>query len=120
MADQRDPDTIQREIERTRAELADTIDAIADRVSPRRAAARGVGAVRHAVSGHKAPASVLDAPHGGGAGPKAIESAGSHTSEWTGTAEYAVRRRLRADRVLIAVGVVSAVAAVVVLRRARS
>ena len=66
---QRDPDTIQREIEKTRAELADTIDAIADRISPRRAASRGAGAVKSSVSGlfgggsanGSAPASVLDA-----------------------------------------------------------
>src|SRR3954449_10623451 len=73
---QRDPDTIQREIEHTRAELADTIDAIADRISPRRAASRGATAVKSTVSGlfgsngngngngsanGSGPASVLDA-----------------------------------------------------------
>src|SRR3954453_22474279 len=68
---QRDPDTIQREIEQTRAELADTIDAIADRISPRRAASRGATAVKSSVSGlfgngngsvnGSGPASVLDA-----------------------------------------------------------
>jgi hypothetical protein len=46
----RDPDAIQREIEQTRAELADTIDAIADRVSPKRAAARGGRAVKTQVA----------------------------------------------------------------------
>lgn len=35
-----DPDAIEREIERSRAQLAETIDAIADRVSPRRVAHR--------------------------------------------------------------------------------
>src|SRR3954462_13667969 len=67
---QRDPDTIQKEIEQTRAELADTIDAIADRISPRRAASRGAHAVKQSVSsvlgGHgsngQAPAAVMDAP----------------------------------------------------------
>src|SRR5947199_8919480 len=43
---QRDPDLIQKEIEQTRAELADTIDAIADRISPKRAASRGAAAVK--------------------------------------------------------------------------
>ncbi len=37
----RDPDAIQREIETTRVELAETIDAIAEKVSPQRAAERG-------------------------------------------------------------------------------
>src|SRR4051812_1492881 len=69
---QRNPDTIQREIEQTRAELADTIDAIADRISPRRVASRGATAMRAQVSSvfgssngaHAAegPAAVLDAP----------------------------------------------------------
>jgi hypothetical protein len=46
VADSRSPDAIQREIEATRAELADTIDAIADRVSPKKAASRGAHAVK--------------------------------------------------------------------------
>jgi hypothetical protein len=48
----RDPDEIAQEIEQTRAELADTIDAIADRISPRKAAARGVQAVKSGPSRH--------------------------------------------------------------------
>lgn len=50
MSDNRSPDAIQREIEATRAELADTIDAIADRVSPRKAATRSAAAVKAQVS----------------------------------------------------------------------
>jgi type VI protein secretion system component VasF len=42
----RDPDLIERDIEQTRAELADTIDAIADRVSPKRVAAQGAETLR--------------------------------------------------------------------------
>jgi Protein of unknown function (DUF3618) len=38
----RDPDTIAQEIEQTRAELAEAVDAIADRVSPKHVAARGL------------------------------------------------------------------------------
>jgi Protein of unknown function (DUF3618). len=41
MADS-DPAALERDIERTRAELARTIDAIADRVSPKRVAERSV------------------------------------------------------------------------------
>lgn len=46
----RDPDAIAREIEQTRAELAETIDAIAERISPKRAASRGAQAVKAQVS----------------------------------------------------------------------
>jgi hypothetical protein len=46
----RDPDAIAAEIEQTRAELAETIDAIADRISPKRAASRGAQAVKAQVS----------------------------------------------------------------------
>jgi hypothetical protein len=42
----RDPDALAKEIERTREELARTIDAIADRVSPAKAAKRVVDRVR--------------------------------------------------------------------------
>jgi hypothetical protein len=129
---ERDPDLIQREIEQTRAELADTIDAIADRISPRRAASRGAHAVKQSVSsvlgGHgsngQAPAAVIDAP------PTAAHEAGRHRavrsiaagdggSAWTGTGSYAVSRRLRSDRVLLAVGAMAAVAGAVILWRSR-
>lgn len=133
---QRNPDQIQREIEQTRAELADTIDAIADRISPRRAATRGAQAVKQSVSsvlnGHggngQAPAAVLDAPSAAAAGHareagrhRAVRSIaeGSGGSAWTGTGSYAVSRRLRVDRVLIAVGAAAAVAGAVVLWRSR-
>lgn len=42
----RDPDALQQEIERTRGELARTIDAIAERVSPKHAARRGVAMMK--------------------------------------------------------------------------
>ncbi|GII75056.1 hypothetical protein Sru01_00380 [Sphaerisporangium rufum] len=41
-----DPEGLERRIERTRAELAVTVDAIADRVSPRRVAERQVARVK--------------------------------------------------------------------------
>jgi hypothetical protein len=46
VAASRDPDAIAREIEQTRAELAAAIDAIAHRVSPKRAASRGAAAAK--------------------------------------------------------------------------
>lgn len=43
MADRaRDPETLEREIERTRAELQRAIDALADRANPRNMARRGM------------------------------------------------------------------------------
>jgi hypothetical protein len=133
----RSPDAIQKEIEQTRAELAETIDAIADRISPKRAASRGAAAVKAGVSGvfggngngngSGAPAAVLDAP--------AVASSKTDTeqrtrqisavadsgggSAYAGSSEYAVKRTLRTERVLLAVGVVAAVAAVAVLWRSR-
>jgi hypothetical protein len=94
----RDPDVIQREIEQTRAELADTIDAIADRLSPKRAASRGARAVKAQVS------SVLD--HGDSGGPVLA-------------GESAQPRRLRTDRILILVGSVAVVGAGVMVWRSR-
>ena len=140
----RSPDAIQKEIEQTRAELAETIDAIADRISPKRAASRGAAAVKAQVSGVFAhnghgngstPAAVLDAP------PAAAAHSGRHErqsgrherqselleiatsgggSAYTGSSQYAVKRTLRTDRVLMVVGVAAAIAAVVVLRRSRA
>jgi hypothetical protein len=116
VAEPRNPDTIQREIEQTRAELADTIDAIADRISPRRAASRGAHAVKAQVS------SVFNG--GGGAAvpaePAARNGGATYTgTSYTGTSEFSVSRRLRADRVLLAVGVLAAAAGAVVLWRSR-
>jgi hypothetical protein len=127
---ERNPDAIQREIEQTRAELADTIDAIADRISPRRAASRGAHAVKHSVSsvlnGHggtngQAPAAVLDAPPAAAGRHRAVRSIaeGSGGSAYTGTGSYTVTRRLRVDRVLLAVGAVAAVTGAVILWRSR-
>lgn len=49
MTTTRKPEVIVREIEQTRAELADTIDAITDRINPKRVAARGARAMREQV-----------------------------------------------------------------------
>jgi hypothetical protein len=129
VAEQRNPDTIQREIEQTRAELADTIDAIADRISPKRAASRGAHAVKAQVAsvfngggspdGAAAPA--RDSHVDTGARHRAIEGvarAGGGAA-YTGTSGFRVSRRLRTDRVLLAVGVLAAAAGAVVLWRSR-
>jgi MYXO-CTERM domain-containing protein len=49
----RDPDAIAREIEQTRAELAQAVDAIADRVSPKNVATRGAEALKAQVTAAK-------------------------------------------------------------------
>lgn len=54
MAASRDPEAIAREIEQTRAELADMIDAIAGRINPRRAASKGAAAMRSQLPGNTA------------------------------------------------------------------
>jgi len=131
----RDPDAIQKEIEQTRAELAETIDAIADRISPKRAASRGAQAVKAQVSSvlgggggdGKAPAAVIDAPPRAASSPDpAARTAAvreiAHTgggAAHTGTREFTISRRLRTDRVLLAVGAAAAVVGLVVLRRSK-
>jgi len=130
----RSPDTIQREIEQTRSELADTIDAIADRISPRRAASRSAAAVRAGVSGvfggngnGNAPAAVLDAAPAAAAHTdtqrrrEAIESVARSGggAAYAGESQYTVKRTLRTDRVLLVVGAAATVAAVAVLWRSR-
>ncbi|MDQ1684717.1 MAG: hypothetical protein QOC82_1454 [Frankiaceae bacterium] len=130
----RDPDAIQKEIEQTRAELAETIDAIADRISPKRAASRGAQAVKSQVSsvfggeGAKAPAAVIDAPPRAAGSPdpatrtaavREIAASGGGAAH-TGTREFTVARRLRTDRVLLLVGALGALGGLVVLRRSRS
>lgn len=99
----RDADAIQREIEETRAELAATVDAIADRVSPRRAAARGatrvraaVGSVRSSMNGHGEPMPTAEPGR-------------------TPRPDAGPPRRVRPERVAIAGGLLAVLAVVAVL-----
>ena len=111
----RSPDAIQREIEATRAELAQTIDTIADRVSPKKVVGRSVETFKSRASaafGHAdppspngRPAAVLDATPAEAAHPR---SPGRHLD-----------RTLRTDRVLLTIGVAAALAGAVVLFRCR-
>ena len=122
----RDPSAIEREIEQTRAELARTVDLIAERLSPKRAASRGVTKVRDGISG------VFQSENGHVNGQ--VASSNGATDEPSAfeprepSAIHAVPfapgsttpRTLRKDRVAIAVGAVAAVVAlVVVLKRHR-
>jgi hypothetical protein len=85
---QREPAEIEREIELTRVYLADTVDAIAHKVSPKAVADRTLTKVKQAVS---------NLTSGG------VETFTTKTPGGEGTT-YEVRRRLRLDRVGIAAG----------------
>ncbi len=114
----RKPDAIAREIELTRAELADTIDAIADRISPKRAVSRGRQAVRAQVSSVTGRSSdeptrviSLDEPPSTSTG----SVAGSASMATMRSGAAAIDRRL-----LVAGAAAGAVVGVIVLRRKRS
>lgn len=64
----KDPESIERDIERSRAELAEMIDGIADRVSPRRVANRGKSRAMAAVASLRSRASALTSPAVSGSG----------------------------------------------------
>ncbi len=115
----RDPDDIQREIERTRAELASAIDTIAERVSPKRIADRGKQAIRAKVPGGgpssdgqsgRSPQPALPAS-GGTAGPERDGSALTLPGGLT------VERRVAVLAAAGAAAVVAVVVGVVVRRR---
>jgi hypothetical protein len=97
-----DPASLQRDIEKTRAELAETIDAIADRLSPKRAATRGASAVKTHVESvfERAPVSL----------PSNVVDPGEHPT---------VARALRKDRVALVAGAVVGVVVLVAWRRSR-
>lgn len=59
-----DPAEIQQQIEVTRAELASTIDAIAERVNPKRVAARGVETVKGKVDDLRSRGTLPNGPIG--------------------------------------------------------
>jgi hypothetical protein len=108
----RKPDAIAREIELTRAELADTIDAIADRISPKRAASRGAQAVKAQVS-HVVGRANGEAPH-------TIDLAAATTAGTPATGAVAESDGGLDPRLLIAGGVVGAVIAFAIWRIKRS
>jgi hypothetical protein len=116
MTGPRDPEAIQREIEETRAELARTVDLIADRLSPRRAASRGASRVKAGIEGvFSTTTTEVEDP---------VEVAGDHQSRIRSvpldrSGEVHVVRTLRKDRVAIAVAAAVAVVGVVVLLRRR-
>lgn len=110
MADNsRDPDALQREIDRTRDDLARTIDEIVDRVHPKRVVQRRVEIFRENAQHFRETAGAkisLDGGRRSGAGLRALArggpssgassgaSSGDGTADegYLGTTTYAVRR----------------------------
>jgi hypothetical protein len=109
-----DPAQIQHQIEETRAELAQTIDAIADIVSPKRAARRGVDQVRARFEELKARAG--GAPELDGQSRQALPPGMS--AELQGSTVYGTRRSVRWDRIVLVGG--GAVVLLVLIRRRRA
>lgn len=113
-----DPAEIQQQIEATRAELAQTVDAIAEIVSPKRVAKRGVAQAKAKVEELRGKASGQGHELGGRhaqSGTLALPAA--MRDQLTRTTEYGSGRTVRWDRVAIVAG---AVVLVVVVRRRRS
>jgi hypothetical protein len=101
MADRaRDPEALEREIERTRDELARTIDALADRVSPKHMASRSVARLKEEAEHVAAAVGTIIAP------PDAEDS-------------EAIARRNTAIMVGVGVGVALTVTALVLWRGRR-
>jgi hypothetical protein len=99
---QREPAEIEREIELTRTYLADTVDAIAHKVSPKAVADRTKTKVKETVS---------NLTSGG------VETFSTRTSTGEEGSTYEVRRKLRLDRVGIAAGGLAGVVGFVVAVR---
>lgn len=132
-----DPDAIQRDIDRTRQELAQTLDAIADKVSPRKHLDRGKAKAKGALEQGKSKAKdgleqgkskaketgdsvrqQVEARRNGSGG-----SSGSGVQTYDdgrgGQLYYSSGRELRTDRVAVAGAALVAVLAYLVRRRRR-
>ncbi|GAA2434710.1 hypothetical protein GCM10010191_56570 [Actinomadura vinacea] len=111
MADRsRDPDALERRIERTRLELAQTIDELAERVSPRNVAQRGAERLKDE-AGQVAKAV-------GAMVPRSSDGGGKHRADDPDDAEGG-RGGVDPRLVLAGVGAAVAVTALVVWRRRR-
>lgn len=103
----RDLDEVERRIAQTRAELAQTVDAIADRVSPKRVAERTVADVKH-----RASTFVSNVGDALGVTPRPARLSGEPDDLWDDETPSVAPA-------LIAIGAVLAVGAVIVLWRRR-
>jgi hypothetical protein len=115
MADRsRDPDALERQIERARLELAQTIDELADRVSPRNVAHRGAERLKEeAGQVAKAVNAMFTPGQGKSSEGKALQGRGAEDDD--GAKSGGIDRRL----VLAGVGAAAAVTALVIWRRKR-
>jgi hypothetical protein len=107
-----DPAQIQRQIEDTRAELAQTVDAIADIVSPKRAARRGVAQLRVKVEELKAQISGPEGSDGQRQLPPGM------SAQLHGSSTYGTKRTVRWDRVAMVGG--GAFVLLLLIRRRRN
>ena len=122
-----DPEAIQREIDRTRQELAQTLDAIADKVSPRKHLDRGKAKAKDALEQGKAKAKEtadtarqqVEARRNGTSGSGGSGSVQTYEDGRGGQLYYSSGRELRTDRVAIAGVALAAVLAYLVRRRRR-
>jgi hypothetical protein len=99
---QREPAEIERDIELTRVYLADTVDAIAHKVSPKAVAERTATKVKQTVAQLTSGS---------------VETFSTRSTPDEQGTTYEVRRRLRLDRVGIAAGGVAGVIGLVVALR---
>lgn len=100
-----DPEAIQREIEQTRQELSETLDAIAEKVSPKRAANRGAEKVKAgAKDAYAQIRTQLTAP---GELATRAEPGAPYPGGAAGAYAYGGERVVRWDRVAIVGGVLT-------------
>jgi hypothetical protein len=107
-----DPAVIARQIEQTRAELAETVDAIATMVSPRRVAERASGQLKDKVTELRERVAadrwrLTGAGDAGAGGPDGADGSGAPALVAGGegaSSAVVVRRTVRWDRVGVAAG----------------
>jgi hypothetical protein len=115
-----DPAEIQQQIEVTRAELASTIDAITERVNPKRVAARGVETVKGKVDDLRSRGT---SPNGANGAVPALTTGGgqqplpARVAAQLREAKETRGRSVRWDRVAMVAGGVTAVALLVRRRK---
>ena len=119
-----EPEDLEQHIERTREDLAVTIDAIADRVSPKRVASRGVASAKDAAHGAidaarnamiAAQQKVADLRDQRGAGGE--ETAGFDSTPTAGPTSYTVERRSPNTKIIVGAVAASGVVLALLLRR---
>lgn len=108
-----EPEEIERDIERTRDELSVTIDAIADRVSPKRVASRGVASAKdkaqEALASVQQQVARLRDGSGDADGPQG-----------TGATVYKVERRTPSPAIIAAAAAAGSLLLTLVVRRRRN